>query len=306
MATRVESQPPGDTGLFSFDWTDALAAVAGDSLSGTPTVTAAPAGLTITAVQQVGALTNFLASASTAAAYTVTTRGGLTPSGRSLSQSFALLVGLPPAVEPVTLAEARAQLRLDATGTPATHPDDDLLLSLITAARQHAENETGRTLITTAVVEEWDTWWKRYARHRRYDQALARHPLHASSIQPLVLGRSPVQSVTSVQYIGADGVLAVLDPSTYVADLIGDVRGGMSRLAPAVGSFWPPLALQIAAVTISYVAGPPAAIPELLRRAVLQLVAHWYEFRGPVATGSVGAVPGTVDAMLANFCVPNV
>ncbi|KFF50461.1 hypothetical protein GY26_01865 [Gammaproteobacteria bacterium MFB021] len=48
----------------------------------------------------------------------------------------------PPAVEPVTLGEAKAQARVE-------HDDDDeLILRLIASARSSAEQRTGRALIT--------------------------------------------------------------------------------------------------------------------------------------------------------------
>ena len=47
-----------------------------------------------------------------------------------------------PAAEPLTLAEAKLHLRVDDTA------DDALIGALITAARQHAEHDTRRALVT--------------------------------------------------------------------------------------------------------------------------------------------------------------
>ena len=41
----------------------------------------------------------------------------------------------PPPFEPVTLAEVHKHLRLDLDGSPASHPDDDMLQRLIATAR---------------------------------------------------------------------------------------------------------------------------------------------------------------------------
>ncbi len=48
----------------------------------------------------------------------------------------------PPAVEPVTLAEAKAYLRVE------HGDDDDVIAALIAAARSHVEAQTRRVLIT--------------------------------------------------------------------------------------------------------------------------------------------------------------
>ena len=54
----------------------------------------------------------------------------------------------PPAIEPVTLAEAKAHLKVDTTD------DDTLITSLIAAARARAEWHTRRAFIT----QGWMLW----------------------------------------------------------------------------------------------------------------------------------------------------
>ena len=50
----------------------------------------------------------------------------------------------PPAAEPLTLAEAKLHLRVDADITD----DDSLITALIVTARQQAEHRTGRSLVS--------------------------------------------------------------------------------------------------------------------------------------------------------------
>ena len=62
---------------------------------------------------------------------------------------MSLQLNTPPAAEPVTLAEAKAWLRVD-TGDD----DDALITSLISAARARAEWHTGRAFVT----QGWTLW----------------------------------------------------------------------------------------------------------------------------------------------------
>lgn len=92
----------------------------------------------------------------------------------------------PPAGEPVSLAEAKQHLRVDGD-------DDDLLIgSLIAAARQAAETQTGRQLITAR--------WKLVL--DAFPGPLMQSPSGASFTLPghaILLAKCPVQSVVSIE-----------------------------------------------------------------------------------------------------------
>ncbi len=61
---------------------------------------------------------------------------------------MALIINVPPASEPVSLAEAKTYLRI-------TDSDDDALInSMVTAIRQKAETWTRRLFIT----QTWTLW----------------------------------------------------------------------------------------------------------------------------------------------------
>jgi uncharacterized phiE125 gp8 family phage protein len=153
-----------------------------------------------------------------------------------------------PDVEPVTLAEAKAYLRLDGTA------DDDLLTGLIRAARQEVEQATGTALLEQSWRLLLDCWPKS-------DTALLKvHPLRA---------------VLSVTLYGSEGEVSVLAAESYQVDALS--RPARIHFETA------PLALRaMNGVEIDFSAGfgeAGADVPDLLKRAILLLVAHWYDFR---------------------------
>ena len=150
-----------------------------------------------------------------------------------------------PDVEPVTLAEAKQTLRVD-------HDSEDALIAgLIRAAREEVEASCGLALI--------DQSWR-----------LALDVLPGIGL--VLLRRTPVREIVSVTTYGADGEAVLVDPQTYRLD-------GASR--PARLHFIQlPAALNGIEIDFKAVFGEAGtAVPALLKRAILLLVAHWYEFR---------------------------
>ena len=151
-----------------------------------------------------------------------------------------------PAVEPVTLAEAKAILRLD-------HDSEDTLISgLIRAAREEIEASCGLALIE----QEWRLSLDHLPRSGR-----------------VLLRRHPVREVKSVTVFGRDGEASIVDPATYRLDAAG---------RPARLHFLTSPAHAGNGIEIDFVAGFGEAgtdVPDLIKRAMLALMAHWYEFR---------------------------
>lgn len=153
-----------------------------------------------------------------------------------------------PAVEPVTLAETKAHLRI------AHDSEDTLLGGLIRAAREEVERSTGLALIA-------QTW------------RLAIDSLPRSS--QVLLHRHPVTEILSVTAFGSEGEAALIAASAYEVDLL-------SRPARLHFEERPPALRIMNGIEIDFAAGFGEAgtdVPDLLRRAILLLVAHWYEFR---------------------------
>lgn len=174
-----------------------------------------------------------------------------------------------PDSEPVTLSEAKMHLR-------ETLPDNDTLInSLITAARQWAENFTGRALLT----QTWD------------------YLLDAFTDEAIVLPFPPLQSVTSIKYIDASGVEQTLATSEYVVDTAS--QPGVVRLA--YGKSWPSARAQANAVAIRFAAGygNASAVPGAIKSACLLMIGELYERREHGIAGTViSVVPVSAEYLL--------
>lgn len=170
-----------------------------------------------------------------------------------------------PASEPVTAAEARSYMRVDAS------TEDTLIESLITAARETVEHVTGRALLT-------QTW-----RVNLREWPVEDEDTEEASI---ILPRTPVASVTSLKYY-AEGEVAqtTVSSSNYQAFLYATP----ARLILSEDYDLPDLADRPDAVEVVFVAGATtsAAVPRTLRTAVLLVVAHLFENRQPLNIGNI-------------------
>ncbi len=178
-----------------------------------------------------------------------------------------------PAVEPISVAEAKEHLRVDGT------TEDTLISSLIMTSRLHIEAALSLALIT-------QTW----------RQTLDRWPKSGQVHIPL----RPLQAVTEIRVYDGNGGSAVM-PS---ADYIVDVAGNPGRVVPT-GVVWPTPGQKAAGIEIAFTAGYGDAaddVPAPIRQALLLLVAHWFEHRDPVEIGTSGvAIPAAVSRLLKPY-----
>ena len=116
----------------------------------------------------------------------------------------------PPSEEPVSLWEAKLHLRVD------FDEDDMLIASLITAARQAAETLTGRQFTTARWKQVLDCFPGSSLMGVPAGQVFSL-PGHA-----ILLFKTPVQSVVSINYLDMGSALQVMPAATYT------VRSGRS------------------------------------------------------------------------------
>jgi uncharacterized phiE125 gp8 family phage protein len=184
--------------------------------------------------------------------------------------------------EPVTLAEAKLHLRVDLSD------DDALITAMISAAREMVERYTSRTLIYTAYRLTMDNW--------PYDIELPRSPAIEAAAN-LVTGIAYI--TPRIRYYDGDGNQQTMAYAANDFEVLLDNNPPLLVLPPS--GIWPvTYPLQRGAIEIDWIAGYGSAstgIPELLRLAIMMLVAHWYEHRE--AVGSFGSeVPLAVDSVL--------
>ncbi|MER2519736.1 MAG: head-tail connector protein [Bdellovibrionales bacterium] len=192
----------------------------------------------------------------------------------------------PPAVEPVTLAEAKQQARID------LGDDDAFVTALIVAARQWAEHYTGRAFL----AQVWQLWLDD-APGAGDEMAFGVSDLSCADCGYVALARAPLMAVSSVQTFDDNDVATVWNAANYYVDTAHEP----GRLALRRGAVWPVPTRAVNGLMIQYMAGYGAeagAVPETIRMAIRQLVAHWYEHRGEASLDAAAMAPLTVRALL--------
>ena len=189
---------------------------------------------------------------------------------------MALVLTSPPALEPVSIAEAKDHLRVDHSA------EDAFIASLILTSRLHIEAALSLALIEQGWTWTFDAWPNRLA--------LVTLPLR------------PVSSITSINTLDQDGAPTLMVPADYELDG-NHVPPRLLRKTNA----WPKPGKSHAGIEISFVTGFGAApddVPQPVRHALLLLVAHWYEHRDPIEIGSdKTSVPDAVSNLLAPYRV---
>jgi uncharacterized phiE125 gp8 family phage protein len=209
---------------------------------------------------------------------------------------MAVKVITAPAVEPISLEQAKAHLRVD------TADQDDLIEALITAAREKVEEETGRALITQTLEFALDYFVE------PPDLRFVTLP-YITPAKAILIPRPPLIALKRIAYYDGGGNEVLLHDEvgspTVTSDLVVDTYSVPGRLVPAAGGNWPSVQDRANAVTIRYTAGygdDGEAVPMPMRQAMLLLIGHYHE--NPSATGdAIAELPMGVDFLLQRYRV---
>lgn len=158
----------------------------------------------------------------------------------------------------------------------STSSDDTYLATLEVAARSLLEKMYKVALVT----QSW-TW------------NLNAFP---GSVGTINFSVHPVSAITSINYYDSNDDQQLLDSDNY--ELCTNNR--QPKVRPVYGETWPVTYDRFNAVEIIFVAGygAAAAVPQVAKLAIQELVAYWYENRETV---NVGDIPHKMPWMVENL-----
>ena len=177
----------------------------------------------------------------------------------------------PPAATPVTLAEAKAHLKIE-------HGDEDTLLTDL-MARATDTLDGPRGALARCLVEQ--TW-----------RVACAGPIRGRVALPM----APVLEISAARHFDPSGATVALDTTDFW--LMGDADGAW--IEPAMGAPWPALADRADAIAFDVTAGFGALgdVPPGIRHAILLLVGHWHRNR-EAAGAPIVALPLGVEHLVA-------
>ncbi len=199
-----------------------------------------------------------------------------------------------PANEPILLTDMKTYLRVDFTD------DDDLITALISAARERAEDLTGRCLIS----QQWEFAFDEFPRYGCWSHLHHRHGRHGSMFAndetAIILPRGPVISIDSITYKDQTGTVQTLDPSAYNADLLSQP----ARITPTYGTAWPTALHDTNSVNILFTCGYEN-VPNSILHAIKLIVGAYYENRAEVTQGggnfNLMPTPLSAESLLSTY-----
>ena len=177
-----------------------------------------------------------------------------------------------PSTSPVTLAEAKSQLRVDFSD------DDTLIQRLIDTATSFmdAQGVLGRAMIQ----QTWAQW------------------LSPNPNQIVYFAMSPFISLVSIHYYNSANSLTAATDSNF--EVLGTKNE--KTISPKTDYSWPTTYERSDAIKLTFHAGYGSAItnvPQSVRQAMLLLVGHWYENREQTVMNRLENIPYGFEELMS-------
>ena len=200
-----------------------------------------------------------------------------------------------PSAEPILTADVKSHLRLETTA-------DDTLIgnTIIPSVRDFAERHCGIVIPQRTFQAAYDSvykdtfsgdslgWW---------DGVRDGSVMTRELVRELELPLPPLVSVQSVKTVGTNDVETTFASTNYYVDTYSEP----GKIVLKQGSVWPTDMRHVNAVLVNFTAGY-ATTPPMLKVAMLQIAAHWYENRELYEVGTILArVPISAMAILDRF-----
>lgn len=195
---------------------------------------------------------------------------------------------LPATEEPITIAMARKQCRVDVDPTTGEYEDDDMILLYLGAAREWAEKETGLILAQTGVAMDL---------------------LAFPATTYIELESGPARPPFTISYVDPDGNELMVDDTIYRFD----ESIYPNRLALLTDQVWPDIATStgVPLVTVGYTLGytlpgdspTDAPMPKMIQMAILLVLGHLWQNRADTVEKALSNIPLGASALLSTFIV---
>ncbi|MDX0555546.1 phage gp6-like head-tail connector protein [Sinorhizobium medicae] len=182
---------------------------------------------------------------------------------------MSLRLVTPATAEIVTLAEAKAHLRVDFT-------DDDAYITALAEAAQDWLSGENNWLGRSVVEQTWELKLERFPSGK------------------VDLPKPPLIEVTGVFYTPSDGGAEVEIADFREID-VGVSEGGY--ILPAKNTDWPVTDGEPGSVRITFESGY-SDVPKSIKHAALLMIGHWYENREAASQAKISDLPMAVDALL--------
>jgi hypothetical protein len=195
-----------------------------------------------------------------------------------------------PDIEPVTLAEARLHLRC----TDGVTAEDDLISSLIVAAREWVEGYTGRALIDQTwrlTIEQQPVLSGDSVAGYTQGPGYYNGRFQWERVGEIMLRKAPVLALTSFVTVDSDGVETAVAADTYE---LREADSRWPRLVALSGATWGTENFRVTfRAGFAERTGSPqqtaAEVPARFKAAIKLIVGHLFENRESVLVGVTAA-----------------